>query len=121
LRRDSANGKASPSGFYGRRADLSWRPSGEAGLTGWSLLPSCAFEVRGGDDSIEGEWSRAVVRRRSRNASALVPARCFGADRIEVWLRRWALRRMHGPREWTGHAILRGSDARYGRKRSHDG
>src|SRR5229473_3137962 len=88
---------------------------------GWSLLPSCAFEVRGGDDSIEGEWSRAVVRWRSRNASALVPARCFGADRIEVWLRRWALRRMHGPRQWTGHAILRGSHARYGRKRSHDG
>jgi len=56
-----------------------------------------------------------------QKCSALVPARHFGADGIEIWLRRWALRRLHGPREWTGHAILRGSHARYGRKGSHDG
>src|SRR5437870_4592051 len=44
----------------------------------------------------------------------------FGADRIEIWLRHWAVRRMHGPCEWASDAILRNNYARRGRKGSQD-
>src|SRR5260370_13902241 len=52
-------------------------------------------------------------------SAALVPARHFGVDRIEIWLRRWTVRRMYGPREWASDAILRDGHARRCRKRSH--
>src|ERR1700682_3761899 len=50
----------------------------------------------------------------------MVPARRFGDDRIQIWLRRWAMRRMYSPRKWTSQAILRNSHARYGWKRDHN-
>src|SRR5258708_24736954 len=39
---------------------------------------------------------------------------------MEIWLRRWALRRLYGPCERTSDAILRNNHARYARKGSHN-
>src|SRR2546427_12969069 len=70
------------------------------------------------NDSTYGERSRAVFRQRTRNAAALVSARRVGSDRIEVWMRCWTLRRMHGPCKWASDAILRNNYEQCGRKRS---
>jgi len=46
------------------------------------------LKVNGAEQSFNGAPEKAI---------ALVPARRFGADRFEIWLWRWAVRRMHGP------------------------
>src|SRR5258706_12140762 len=87
---------------------------------GKESIPATCVRLRSGNDPTEGKWTGAVVRWRSRNAAALVPARCCGVDRFEIWLRCWSLRCVYGPREWTSNAILRGSNARYSQQGSHD-
>jgi len=84
-------------------------------------IPAYAFEVRAAMIQLKVNGAEQSFRWRSRNASALVPARHFGVTGSKFGCGVGLLRRLHGPREWTGHAILRGKHARYGRKGSHDG
>jgi len=70
--RYSANGESKPFGFYGRRANLSWRPSGEAGLNGMESIPSYAFGSEGRRDSTEGEREPSSRSMAIPKCSALV-------------------------------------------------
>src|SRR5690242_13929034 len=75
------------------------------------------------NDQTEGKRSEPPVRRRPRNAAALVSARRTADDRYEIWLRRGAVRRVYSARERRGGAQLPNADAecRGQRHRDHRG
>jgi len=64
-------------------------PSGEAGLTGWSLFPSYAFEVRGGDDSLKVNGAEQSFDGDPEMPLLWYLRDILGLTGSEIWLRRW--------------------------------